>query len=169
MLMIKSKTGNSIADVLELTKCCAQPWASFQKRKIAGCACAGNAGNVFPRDRLHRKPLVSDPDMDQGTCVTHVPWCLSGSLTRGRGENVPDIPSACASATLRIWQETHWGVLRWELIVNYLSFFQNQPNNLSVIYVCILDRCLLSLAAEIFDIWMNFKGTNLTKLSKKCH
>ena len=23
-------------------------WASFQIRKIAGCACAGNAGNVFP-------------------------------------------------------------------------------------------------------------------------
>ena len=159
MLTIKSKTGNSIADVLEVTKCCAQPWASFQKRKIAGCTCAGNAGNVFPRDWLHRKPLVSDPDMHHRTCVMHMPWCLSGSLTRGHGENVPDIPSACASATLRIWQETHWGVLRWELIVNYLSFFQNQQNNLSVIYMCILDRCLLSLAAEIFD-------TNLTKLSK---
>ena len=24
------------------------PWASCQIRKIAGCACAGNAGNVFP-------------------------------------------------------------------------------------------------------------------------
>ena len=23
-------------------------WASYQMRKIAGCACAGNAGNVFP-------------------------------------------------------------------------------------------------------------------------
>ena len=23
-------------------------WASYQVRKIAGCACAGNAGNVFP-------------------------------------------------------------------------------------------------------------------------
>ena len=29
-----------------------QSWASFQIRKVAGCACAGNAGNVFPRDRL---------------------------------------------------------------------------------------------------------------------
>ena len=26
---------------------------------------------------------VSDPDMHQGTCVTHVPWCMLGSLTRG--------------------------------------------------------------------------------------
>ena len=24
------------------------PWACYQIRKIAGCACAGNAGNVFP-------------------------------------------------------------------------------------------------------------------------
>ena len=29
-----------------------QPWASFQIRKIAGCACAGNAGNVFPATDL---------------------------------------------------------------------------------------------------------------------
>ena len=42
-------------------------WASYQIRKIAGCACAGNE--------------VSDPDMHHGTCVTHVPWCMPGSLT----------------------------------------------------------------------------------------
>ena len=28
-------------------------------------------------------PLVSDPDMHHGTCVTHVPWCTPGSLTNG--------------------------------------------------------------------------------------
>ena len=26
---------------------------------------------------------ISDPDMHHGTCVTHVPWCMSGSLTGG--------------------------------------------------------------------------------------
>ena len=37
-------------------------------------------------------PQVSDPDMHLGTCVTHVPWCMPGSLTsgfrwsRGRGK-----------------------------------------------------------------------------------
>ena len=51
----------------------------------------------FPRHRLQRKPLVSDPGMHHGTCVTHVPWCMSGSLTRGGGEHVPGIPGACAS------------------------------------------------------------------------
>ena len=28
-------------------------------------------------------PRVSDPDMHHGTCVTHVPWCITGSLTSG--------------------------------------------------------------------------------------
>ena len=79
------------------------PWASYQIYKIAGCACAGDAGNVFPRRRFQRKPLVSDPGMHHGTCVTHVPWCMPGSLTCGDGENVPGIPGACAPAILCIW------------------------------------------------------------------
>ena len=50
----------------------------------------------FPRHWFQRKLLVSDPGMHHGTCVTHVPWCMSGSLTPGGGENVPGIPGACA-------------------------------------------------------------------------
>ena len=45
--------------------------------------------------------------MHHGTCVTHVPWCMSGSLACSDGENVPGIPGACAPAILRIWQEAH--------------------------------------------------------------
>ena len=124
------------------------PWASYQIRKIAGCACARSAGNIFPppfhfisfqqfirtlgpiqtskagtkhfrnytcsnacarththahthtrkyTHRLQRKPLFSDPDMHHGTCVTHAPWCMSGSLTRPGGENFTAIPCACAT------------------------------------------------------------------------
>ena len=46
--------------------------------------------------------LVSDPDMHHGTCVTHVPWCMLGSLNNGsrwsrwRGKR-SDIPVACAT------------------------------------------------------------------------
>ena len=28
-------------------------------------------------------PRISDPDMHDGMCVTHVPWCMTGSLTSG--------------------------------------------------------------------------------------
>ena len=62
----------------------------------------------FPPRQLQRKPLASDPGMHHGTCVTHVPWCMSGSLTRGGGDNVPGISGACAPAILHIWQEAHY-------------------------------------------------------------
>ena len=52
---------------------------------------------TFSGHRLRRKPLVSDPGMHHGTCVTYVPWCLSGSLTRGGRENVSSNPDACAT------------------------------------------------------------------------
>ena len=71
------------------------PWASYQIRKIADCACAGNAWYIFPVTDI--KPLVSNPYMHHDTCVKHVSWCISGSLTRGGGENVPGIPGACAT------------------------------------------------------------------------
>ena len=54
-------------------------------------------GERFPRHQLQRKLLVSDPGMHHCTCVTHVPWCLSGSLTHSGGENVPGIPGVCAT------------------------------------------------------------------------
>ena len=109
-------------------------WASYQIHKIAGCACAGNAGNVFPRRRFKRKPLVSDPGMHHGTCVTHVPWCMSGSLTCGDGENVPGIPGACAPAILRIWQEAHGDTLHIDDLVHDCS-------NSSVSAVELLQSC----------------------------
>ena len=28
-------------------------------------------------------PRVIDPDVHHGTCVTHVPWCMTGSITSG--------------------------------------------------------------------------------------
>ena len=52
-------------------------WASCHISKIEGCAYAGNAG------KISLPPRASDPDMHHGTCVTHVPWCMPGSLTSG--------------------------------------------------------------------------------------
>ena len=69
------------------------PWASCQIRKIPGAHAPG-----MPR-RFSQLPQVSDPDMHHGTCVTHVPWCMSGSLTSGflwnrrRGKTFPAFPA----------------------------------------------------------------------------
>ena len=62
----------------------------------------------FPRHRLQRKPLVSDPSMHHGTCVTHVLWCMPWSLTRRwRGKRAWHSrcmrnPQCCVSGRRRI-------------------------------------------------------------------
>ena len=50
-------------------------WASCQIRNIAGAHEPGMPGTFSPPQR------VSDPDMHHGTCVTHVPRRMTGSLT----------------------------------------------------------------------------------------
>ena len=64
----------------------------------------------FPRHQLQRKPLVSDPGMHHGTCVTHVPWSMSGSLTHGGRENGPGIPGACATSNFTYLVRGPWYV-----------------------------------------------------------
>ena len=66
-------------------------WASYQMRKMRVTHALGMPGTFSPA------PTSKDPGMDHGTCVTHVPWCMSGSLTCGGGENVLSIPGACAT------------------------------------------------------------------------
>ena len=46
------------------------------------------------RDTCDMRRLRAHHDV---TCITHVPWCMSGSLTSGGGENVLGIPGACAT------------------------------------------------------------------------
>ena len=70
------------------------PLTRYEKSRVAR---APAMPGTFSRNRLQRKRLVNDPGMHHGTCVTQVPWCMSGSLTRGFGENVPGIPGACAT------------------------------------------------------------------------
>ena len=70
---------------------------SWQIRKIAGCACVRNAGNVFPAIDLKKPLVIAIP-----ACIMARAWrtcrdALSGSLTRVGGENDPGIPGACAT------------------------------------------------------------------------
>ena len=79
----------------------------------------------FPRHRLQRKLLVSDPGMHHDTCVTHVPWCMSESLTRSGRENVPGIPSAWATRDFTylvrgLWHDNHKGIVIWSFDIYVL-------------------------------------------------
>ena len=49
------------------------PLTRYTKLRVAHGP--GILGTCSPSQR------VSDPDMHQGTCVSHVPWCMLGSLT----------------------------------------------------------------------------------------
>ena len=52
---------------------------------------------------------ISDSGMYHSTCVTHVRWCMPGSLTSGflwsqwRGKTFPAFPEHAQPAILRIW------------------------------------------------------------------
>ena len=66
-----------ISCTLATTLGTALQWASCQIRKIADAHAPRILGTFSPA------PRVSDPDMQYGTCVTHVPWCMPVSLTSG--------------------------------------------------------------------------------------
>ena len=64
-------------------------WASYQIRKIVGCSCAGNAGNVFPA-------------MYHDTCVTNLRFPLKSVA----GKTFPAFlhnPHFCVSGRLYHW------------------------------------------------------------------
>ena len=85
--------------------CVHRPLARCEK--IAGAHAPGMPGTFSPPSG------TSDPDMHHGTCVTHVPWCMPGSLTsvflwsQWRGKTFPAFPAHAQPAILRIWQEAH--------------------------------------------------------------
>ena len=55
------------------------PWASYQIRKIAGCACAGNAGNVYPTTDFNGNRWLAIP-----TCFTARAWRTCRDACRDR-------------------------------------------------------------------------------------
>ena len=73
----------------------------------------------FPRQPIQWKPLVSDPGMHHGTYVTYMPWCISGSLTRGGRENVP---GACATRNFTYLVRGPWWCWYWPSCVYHDMF-----------------------------------------------
>ena len=70
------------------------PLTRYAKLRVAHAP--GMLGTFSP------PPRFSDPDMNRGTCVTYVPWCMSVLLTsdflwRRGEENVHSIPGPCAT------------------------------------------------------------------------
>ena len=113
----------------------------------------------FPRHRLQMKPLVSDPGMHRGTCVTHVPWCMSGSLNHGSGENVPGILGACATGNFVY-------LPRDPLAVMALTF----PHSPTKIHcdICFIFSIIYQPPSFIFSIICKFTYWSLYCTFSKC-
>ena len=84
----------------------------------------------FPRQRLHKKPLISDPDMHQGTPITHVPWCMPGSLTRGGGETFPAFLAHAQPVIRYLVRVPLWGAV---------SFLHR--DYLPSVWICLFSYC----------------------------
>ena len=90
----------------------------------------------FPRHRLQRKPLVSDPGMHHNTCAPHVPGCLSGSLSRGAGKSFHGILGACATRNFTCLARGQWNApnISREAVVNWVPLLFPQMHNTSQNY-----------------------------------
>ena len=85
-------------------------WASYQIRRIAGCACAVNAGNDFPvTDFKGNRSLAIPVSITARASCT----CNRDRLTRDGGDNVTGIPAHAQPTILRIWQEAHLQIKCW--------------------------------------------------------
>ena len=72
-------------------------WASYQVRKIAGCAWAGNAGNVFPATDFKWNGYLAIPACIRARASRTCRDACRESLTWSGGGNVSGIPGACAT------------------------------------------------------------------------
>ena len=99
-----------------------------------------NVGNVVPLHRLQKKPLVSNPAMHHGTCITHVPGCMSGSLTRVGGENVLGIPGACANRNFTYLVRGPW-LTPMECIMPIMIQQRRNYSNLELISGTVTSYC----------------------------
>ena len=98
---------NALKLVSDAYWCITLSWASYQIRKIVGCACAGNAGNVFPATNFKWNRYLAIP-----ACITARAsrTCRDACWDRKpteAGKTFSAFPAHAQPTILRIWQEAH--------------------------------------------------------------
>ena len=140
----------------------------------------------FPRHRLQRKPIVSNPGMHHGTCVTHVPRCMSGwrgkrsRHSRGmhnsqfyvsgkRPKAKTGVSHGMGQVTFlkRVWSvKFHWpikltGVWNHVCLIKTFMFFEGVGNSTHNILPIHQNVCILSGPSDIYmHQWTNFGSGN---------
>ena len=90
--------------------CVFGPLARYVKLLVAHAP--GMPGRFFP------SPRVSDPDMRHGTCVTHVPWWMLGSLLAASSFEVGDGEPATRGFTYLVRDPCVWWLYHHVLSVH---------------------------------------------------
>ena len=75
----------------------------LQIRKIVGCACAGNAGNVFSPPTSKERARNESRHVRHARAVMHVGIANLAVA----GKTFPAFPAFAQPASLRVWQEAH--------------------------------------------------------------
>ena len=66
---------------------------------------------------------------------THVPWCMSGPLTRDGGENVPGIPGACTTRNCTHLVGGPWlHVVHIDTVGNYINVKRYSKTNTRMLW-----------------------------------
>ena len=83
-----------------------------------GCACAGNAGNVFPVTACKRSRHASR-HVREARAVMHAGIAnYRFHLKSAAGENVPGIPGACATCNFTYLVRGPWNTKNFKLALN---------------------------------------------------
>ena len=82
-------------------------WASYQIRKFAGCACARNAGNVFPATKFKGNCWLAIPARITARASRTCRDACRDRLPAVTWKTSPVFPAHAQPTILRIWQEAH--------------------------------------------------------------
>ena len=119
------------------------------------------------RERFPPPPRFSDPDMHHGTCVTHVSWCMPGSLTNGflwsrwQGKRFPAFPAHVQPAILHIWQETHAFIIGLLIAYSRVFFTGAQDGNFPALLAMINYKRLTPAPAIIATVGTTWSYYNV--------
>ena len=83
------------------------PWASYQIRKIAGWACAGNVGNIFPATDFKGNRSIATPTCTTARASRTFRDACRDNLLAMAGKTFPAFPAHAQPSIERFWQETH--------------------------------------------------------------
>ena len=136
------------------------PLTRYVKTRVAHAP--GMSGAFFPPS-TSKETASWWLDMHHSTCVTHAPWCMSGSLNCGGGETFPAFPVHAQPEILRIWQDAYARLFVYLYVFIFLCMFGSfdigyviKVNCYSLLNVFRLTTTVFKTSGSHLLTWINF-------------